>query len=277
MKHTLKDRIKAYLKAQGKELEITELYDVFPDEKRTTIRGRVNENIGKGITRVGRGLYISSDVIVEHANIMERIGDMREAGLKYDFIFLDIPYKSAGQRGGKRKIANFDTITPEQFQSMLDGIKDLLSDDGTIHFMITSGSSSRKEVDKYKACFGNAGYVMLKEGSWTKMNANGTRCNIGKYLLPEEEIIVYAKHAMDVTGWNLLYDDVRTLGYPTQKPVSLLEKMVSQATRIGEWILDPFGGSGAMLETCMNLGRCCHIMDISETSIYDYIMPILKR
>lgn len=285
MKKSLITRIKAYLKSQGKSLEIHDLYDAFPEEKRTTIRGRVNENVGNGITRVARGLYVSSDVIVEHANILERINHLKASGMKYDFIFLDIPYKSAGQRGGNqniltsnggiRRIAKFETISPEQFKELLDGMRDILTEEGTLQFMITSGSSSKKEVDRYINCFKQAGYLELKRGSYTKMNANGTKCNIGKYLLPPEEVIIYGKKEIDVSAWTVDFAEVRQLGYPTQKPVSLMKKLIKQATRIGSWVLDPFGGSGATLKACLELNINCHIMDISENSIYNFILPIL--
>lgn len=277
MKDTLINRIKSYLKSQGKTLEIHDLYSAFPEEKRTTIRGRINENVNNGITRVSRGLYISSDVIIEHADIMKRLDSLKESGMQYDFIFLDIPYKSTGQRGGNRKIAKFNTISVSEFQELLDKSKDILTDDGTIQFMITSGKSSKREVDKYINCFNNAGYIQLKRGAYTKMNANGTKCNIGKYLLPPEEIIIYAKKELDVSNWTVDFAEVRVLDYPTQKPVSLVEKLLIQATKIGDWILDPFGGSGAMLKACRKLKRKCHIMDISAKSIYEYILPIMTE
>lgn len=285
MRESLITRIKKYLAAQGKEMEITEIYAMFPEQKRTTIRGRINENVGNGITRLSKGLYISSEAIVEHANILERVDSMIKSGMKYDFIFLDIPYKSAGQRGGNqnkftsnggiRRIAKFETISPEQFNDLLVKMKQLLTDEGTMQFMITSGSSSKKDVDRYIDCFAAAGYIELKRGQYTKMNGNGTRCNIGKYLLPPEEIIIYGLKEMDVSDWVVDFAEVRTLGYPTQKPVSMMKKLIAQATKIGAWILDPFGGSGATLKACIETKRNCHIMDVSENSIYNYILPIL--
>jgi hypothetical protein len=276
MKNSLINRIKKYLAAQGREMELTELYASFPDHKPTTIRGRINENVGNGIARVAKGLYISQDVLVEHANILERLDDMKQSGMKYDFIFLDIPYSSPGQRGGNRRIAKFDTITVDEFQKLTDGLKDLLTESGTVQFMITSGTSSSKTVQKYIDCFDKSGLLELKRGEYVKMNGNGSRCNIGKYLLPPELVIIYGAKDMDVSEWSLDFHEVRQLGYPTQKPVSLMKKLIDQATRIGDWVLDPFGGSGATLKACLELKRKCHIMDISENSVYKYILPILK-
>jgi site-specific DNA-methyltransferase (adenine-specific) len=43
--------------------------------------------------------------------------------------------------------------------------------------------------------------------------------------------------------------------HPNEKPVSILEKLISYATFENSLILDPFGGSGALGEACDNLNR----------------------
>lgn len=44
-------------------------------------------------------------------------------------------------------------------------------------------------------------------------------------------------------------------GYPTQKPVALLERIIRAASRPGDVVLDPFAGSGTALVAAENLGR----------------------
>lgn len=44
-------------------------------------------------------------------------------------------------------------------------------------------------------------------------------------------------------------------GYPTQKPEALLERLVSSCTQKGDWILDPYLGSGTTLAVSGRLGR----------------------
>lgn len=44
-------------------------------------------------------------------------------------------------------------------------------------------------------------------------------------------------------------------GYPTEKPVELLEVLISQSSRKGELVVDPFFGSGSTLVAAMNLQR----------------------
>jgi len=45
------------------------------------------------------------------------------------------------------------------------------------------------------------------------------------------------------------------VGYPTQKPEALLERIVLAASAPGEWVMDPFCGSGTTLVTAARHGR----------------------
>ena len=45
------------------------------------------------------------------------------------------------------------------------------------------------------------------------------------------------------------------VGHPTQKPLALLERIVSSSSRAGDCVLDPFCGSGSSLIAAQKLGR----------------------
>jgi len=53
-------------------------------------------------------------------------------------------------------------------------------------------------------------------------------------------------------------------GYPTEKPVPLLETLISQSTIQGDVVIDPFFGSGSTLVAANNLDRKFLGCDISE-------------
>ncbi|CAK4068617.1 Modification methylase DpnIIB [Vibrio sp. 16] len=55
-------------------------------------------------------------------------------------------------------------------------------------------------------------------------------------------------------------------GYPTEKPVSLLEVLVVQSSREGELVVDPFFGSGSTLVASKNLNRQFKGNDISSSA-----------
>ncbi len=56
------------------------------------------------------------------------------------------------------------------------------------------------------------------------------------------------------------------LDYPTQKPLALLERIVSASSNAGDVVLDAFCGSGTTLAAAHNLGRRWIGMDISAAA-----------
>jgi site-specific DNA-methyltransferase (adenine-specific) len=56
-------------------------------------------------------------------------------------------------------------------------------------------------------------------------------------------------------------------GYPTQKPLGLLRRMVQASTRPGDLVLDPFAGSGTTGHAAAALGRRFVLMDQNPEAI----------
>jgi DNA modification methylase len=57
------------------------------------------------------------------------------------------------------------------------------------------------------------------------------------------------------------------LGYPTQKPLALLERIVSASSNPGDVVLDPFCGCGTAIDASQELGRRWIGIDITHLSI----------
>lgn len=57
------------------------------------------------------------------------------------------------------------------------------------------------------------------------------------------------------------------VGYPTQKPILLLERIIEMVTDPGDWILDPFCGSGTTIIAAHLSGRNSVGIDISQEAI----------
>lgn len=55
-------------------------------------------------------------------------------------------------------------------------------------------------------------------------------------------------------------------GYPTEKPVSLIEILIKQSSSEDDMIVDPFFGSGSTLVAATNLGRIAVGCDISNAA-----------
>jgi len=56
-------------------------------------------------------------------------------------------------------------------------------------------------------------------------------------------------------------------GYPTQKPEGIVRRMVQASTRVGDWCLDPFAGSGTLGAVCGALGRRYVLLDSSPEAV----------
>jgi len=59
--------------------------------------------------------------------------------------------------------------------------------------------------------------------------------------------------------------------HPTQKPVPLFKWILNKYSKPYDKILDPFCGSGTILEACMNLDLDCLAIDISDEWVPHYI------
>ncbi len=67
------------------------------------------------------------------------------------------------------------------------------------------------------------------------------------------------------------------LGYPTQKPEALLERIIGASSNPGDLILDPFCGCGTTLVTAERLARRWAGVDISPTAIEIMRRRLLKH
>jgi site-specific DNA-methyltransferase (adenine-specific) len=56
-------------------------------------------------------------------------------------------------------------------------------------------------------------------------------------------------------------------GYPTQKPLGILRRMVAASTRPGDWCLDFFAGSGTLGAAAEELGRRYLLVDRSAAAV----------
>ena len=56
-------------------------------------------------------------------------------------------------------------------------------------------------------------------------------------------------------------------GYPTQKPIGILKRIISASSRPGDLVLDYFAGSGTTGAAAMALGRRFHLIDNNREAI----------
>jgi len=63
------------------------------------------------------------------------------------------------------------------------------------------------------------------------------------------------------------------VGHPTQKPEEIIADIVGFSTDPGDWVLDPYCGSGTVPAMSIRLGRKCYAIEIEE----EYTKMIIDR
>lgn len=66
---------------------------------------------------------------------------------------------------------------------------------------------------------------------------------------------------------------VNKIIHPTEKPVKLLKQLIEMSSNMGDFVVDPFSGSGAVSVAAMELGRDSLAMDLDE----EYVIKGRKR
>ena len=91
-----------------------------------------------------------------------------------------------------------------------------------------------------------------------------------KYFVDEEETTICVRRAV-TNSWHDIPDTLRTggerLGYPTQKPEALLERIIRTSSNEGDTVLDPFCGSGTALVVAQRLHRHWIGIDTSPLAV----------
>ena len=115
------------------------------------------------------------------------------------------------------------------------------------------------------------------ELKWKRTNSHRTR---KKYPSIHDNILFYRKSINatwnDQDVENVILDTNRvagseSTGYPTQKPLELLELFINSSSNEGDVVLDPFCGSGTTLVAAERLSRQWIGIDLSKS-----VEPIIR-
>lgn len=82
-----------------------------------------------------------------------------------------------------------------------------------------------------------------------------------------EEQRAKGKHCEDWWRITRLAHSHELVGYPTQKPLALLERIIGASSHEGDTVLDPFCGSGTTLVAAHNMGRNCIGIDRNAKAV----------
>ncbi|MBP8292905.1 MAG: site-specific DNA-methyltransferase, partial [Caldilineaceae bacterium] len=99
--------------------------------------------------------------------------------------------------------------------------------------------------------------------------------NAGRLYHSSSGVPCYKRYLDEMPGVPLqdLWADIppalgrQDLGYPTQKPVALLERIIAASSNPGDLVLDPFCGCGTTIAAAQKLGRRWLGIDVTHLSI----------
>ncbi|MFX1573082.1 MAG: DNA-methyltransferase [Promethearchaeota archaeon] len=227
---------------------------------------------------------------------------------KFDLIYADPPYFlsndgvtcSSGKmvsvnKGEWDKSMGFEEDV-KFIDAWLKGCKRLMKENGTIWI-----SGTLHIIYKIGYLLEKNNFDLINDIIWYKPNAPpNLSC---KYFTHSHEIVIWArksktaKHRFNyekMKFWNnpkdklknkdkqmrsvwsipLIPKDEKEFGkHPTQKPLELLNRIIVASSKEGDWVLDPFMGSGTTGIVCTILNRKFIGIDINK----DYLDLAIKR
>jgi DNA modification methylase len=212
-------------------------------------------------------------------------------GHKADMVFTDPPYGMSyggGRAKGEHALNKQTGGVLIKAHGMIKG-DDLQGDDliRLVRDAIATAISCSKQGAAYYVCFTWRTYsefeqaIELGGGTvancivWDKKSIGLGNSN----YRPQHEFIFYVKGGAwygDKSESDVWYMSRGATGeyvHPTQKPVELVERALSNSSKGGDIILDSFGGSGSTLIACEKSGRKARLMELDPK----YIDVIIKR
>lgn len=107
---------------------------------------------------------------------------------------------------------------------------------------------------------------------------NSSQVNLTDHFRPgglDEAHISRSRAASDV-WWHTIVSPMgkEKTGYPTQKPLGIVRRIIDAGSRPGDWVLDFFGGSGTTGEASRDGGRKFVLVDSSADAIATMIQRL---
>jgi len=193
---------------------------------------------------------------------------------KIDLVLTDPPYGIAyteSKAGFSQSLAKPKEIQNDHLQSEEEYIQfsekwlkiliPFLNNKNTIYIF-----NSDKMIFALRQALINVGIYFSQLLIWIKSNAVVGRLD----YLPQHELLAYCwygRHAFKKSkDKSVLFcpKPSKSKLHPTQKPISLLRRLILNSSKVGDVVFDPFGGSGSTLIACHQTKRKCLMIEIDQ-------------
>lgn len=201
---------------------------------------------------------------------------------KADLLFTDPPYGvsyEGGHNKKKRQGIIADTLQGEDltdlFYESLSTAITWLKDGAALYVWYASGKSIETYASLAKLPLKLRAVIQwykVKSGLGAFMSQYIPNCEPCMYLHKEGCSPSWYGPTNEKTVWELKKESTNSY-HPTQKPVELPERAITNSTKQGDSVLDLFGGSGSTLIACEKIGRLARVMELDPK----YCDVIVKR
>jgi len=286
---TQKEKVKQVVEGEEKTAkEIAEETGILEPNVRRILGVGAKEGT---FERIGKGVYTlkvgdQNVAYVEAADALETLPRLVDEGVKFDMVFLDPPYTTTAIRSGNRAI-KFDLITPTQFGEAMDAVAKLVKDDDTpVYYMFSQAPSGAQEMERYNQKLFDAGFKVVARGDFTKLTKQGEEAtNVRSVKAHPEGILLLTKSGNFTEKElprNLDFKLIRAPvagkeGRQTQKPAALLRSLILQGTSEGDFVLDPFAGTGVAGAEAVRAGRRTYVIEKDVAAIEKFIKPRIEQ
>lgn len=269
----LAERIKELIISTGEPVHLQDIYDQFPTEEKTTIRGRVYSNLGKRFIRVSEGVYaaIGEDCAALAINGCGRsLEGVPDASI--DMIYADHPWSDDQHKGGNRAMVS--SYSESSFKYSLDDFKAKFRVLKKGAFLIENLPQENERNFEYlyqiKKMAIEAGFKYYALIPWVKGKL--VSCT-GRSKKNREFLMIFTKGKprnlrldhrsgknmsgsaeMLPTEFNHQPISPRKRVHQSEKPVSLFKEILPLFSKKGEIILDQFAGSFNLMRACLDMG-----------------------
>jgi DNA modification methylase len=201
---------------------------------------------------------------------------------KADLLFTDPPYGvsyEGGHNKKKRQGIIADTLQGEDltdlFYESLSTAITWLKDGSALYVWYASGKSIETFASLAKLPLKLRAVIQwykVKSGLGAFMSQYIPNCEPCMYLHKEGCSPAWYGPTNEKTVWELKKESTNSF-HPTQKPVELPERAITNSTKQGDMVLDLFGGSGSTLIACEKINRFARLMELDPK----YCDVIVKR
>lgn len=267
---------------KNKSFTLTDAYLSCPNTPQPSVRARIYEGLDVAFERIDKGVYrtIWQDEETEEAILIE--GDGRDLSFlqdsSIDMIMTDHPWSDTkSNKGGTRNFANYDVFkyTQEDFTEKARVLKD---GSFLVEMIPLENKNNMEYLYQLKQMAINAGFEYYAKVPWKK----GTFiANTGRTSKNMEDVMIFTKgkpralrpdakkikasngvmHYMSgakemlPTVFDYQPPSKNERLHQSEKPVSLVEKLISLFSLENEIVLDQFAGSGVTLDAATNINR----------------------